>query len=422
MLGGAGKREQSRESNGMVYLRVNCGVRGTCNKKGPNRTCTKCGKQPISGIWWYRFRFAGRIIHESSHSRSKTVVLQAERERRRQLEESLNGIRKRTLPPTFEKASAAWIELIRPHLAPRSVAIEQQNLKHLRPVFGPMLICDITAQTVSRYQQSRLSDGASPKTINLEIGTLRAVLRRYKLWSNLQLDVKMLPARDDIGQAITHEEEARLLEECNKSRSRSLYPAVTLAHSTGMRYSEIRLLKWKQIDFITKRVWVGASKTEYGEGRPIPMNDRAYQVMSMWAAAFPIHQPEHYVFPYEKHGAAGDDFKPCFHSTDLTKPIGDWKEAWEAARKRAGVSYRFHDLRHTACTRMLESGTPLSVVATIMGWSPSTTVRMSRRYGHIGQAAQVEAVKALNGAGFLGRVHQNGNQISGDSKISWLTT
>lgn len=37
------------------------------------------------------------------------------------------------------------------------------------------------------------------------------------------------------------------------------------------------------------------------------------------------------------------------------------------------------------------------MVATIMGWSPSTTVRMSRRYGHIGQAAQVEAVKALEG-------------------------
>jgi hypothetical protein len=55
--------------------------------------------------------------------------------------------------------------------------------------------------------------------------------------------------------------------------------------------------------------------------------------------------------------------------------------------------------RHTACTRMLEGGAPFSVVATIMGWSPSTAVRMSRRYGHIGQAAQREAVKALNGAG-----------------------
>jgi hypothetical protein len=47
---------------------------------------------------------------------------------------------------------------------------------------------------------------------------------------------------------------------------------------------------------------------------------------------------------------------------------------------------------------MLEAGVPFSVVATIMGWSASTTVRMSRRYGHIGQAAQRQAVNALRGA------------------------
>jgi len=59
---------------------------------------------------------------------------------------------------------------------------------------------------------------------------------------------------------------------------------------------------------------------------------------------------------------------------------------------------------------MLEAGTPLSVVATIMGWSLSTTVRMSRRYGHIGQAAQVEAVRALNGVAYRGG-HKKGHKF-----------
>ena len=76
-------------------------------------------------------------------------------------------------------------------------------------------------------------------------------------------------------------------------------------------------------------------------------------------------------------------------------PIGRWKEAWEAAKIRAGVQCRFHDLRHTGCTRMLEAGVPFSVVATIMGWSASTTVRMAKRYGHIGHNAQRLAVNAL---------------------------
>ena len=44
---------------------------------------------------------------------------------------------------------------------------------------------------------------------------------------------------------------------------------------------------------------------------------------------------------------------------------------------------------------MLEAGVSFAVVATIMGRSASTTVRMAKRYGHIGQAAQRQAVAAL---------------------------
>ena len=236
--------------------------------------------------------------------------------------------------------------------------------------------------------------------MNLEIGTLRAILRRNRLWANLQPDVKMLRTRDDVGRALAEEEEKKLLQECLNSRSRSLYPAVVLALSTCMRHSEIRLLQWRQVDFERRTLTVGDSKTEAGAGRTIPLNDRVFHALGMWGSQFPNRQPEHYVFPAEKYGAAGDDFKPCSYATDPTAPIGDWKEAWEAAKLRAGVVCRFHDLRHTGCTRMLEAGVPFSVVATVMGWSPSTMVRMAKRYGHIGQAAVREAVKALEGVSF----------------------
>ncbi len=44
---------------------------------------------------------------------------------------------------------------------------------------------------------------------------------------------------------------------------------------------------------------------------------------------------------------------------------------------------------------MLESGVPFSVVSEVMGWSPSTAVRMAKRYGHIGQSARRDAVDKL---------------------------
>jgi integrase len=55
--------------------------------------------------------------------------------------------------------------------------------------------------------------------------------------------------------------------------------------------------------------------------------------------------------------------------------------------------------RHTTVTRLLERGVPFAVVATIMGWSPATSVRMAKRYGHIGPSAQREAMALLDAAG-----------------------
>jgi integrase len=203
---------------------------------------------------------------------------------------------------------------------------------------------------------------------------------------------------DDTGRAISRDEETALLNACQASRSRSLYPAVLVALNTCVRYSELRLLRWSQLDLQLCTLTVGRSKTESGTGRILPLNDRAIAILRFWADLFPSREASHFVFPAERYGASGDG-ATVIHASDPTKPIGRWKEAWESAKSRAGVSCRFHDLRHTGCTRMLEAGVPFSVVATIMGWSPSTAVRMSRRYGHIGQGAQRQAMNALSLAG-----------------------
>jgi integrase len=163
---------------------------------------------------------------------------------------------------------------------------------------------------------------------------------------------------------------------------------------------------------------VGKSKTENGTGRVIPLNQRLLAVLEMWSESFPKRTPDDYVFPAEKYGAATNEFKPCVYGTDPSKPVNDWKEAWEAAKKRSGAALllnaenrgpagivtpseaaalkcRFHDLRHTACTRLLEGGVPYPVVSSIMGWSASTAIRMAKRYAHIGHKALRDAMELL---------------------------
>jgi integrase len=346
-------------------------------------------------VWWYKFRFAGRVFRESTKTVSKTLARQAERKRHQKLEEAIHGIRKRVAPVSFSVAADDWMKLKKPTWATKSYEVEERNLKHVKPVVGSFLLIDITAEDVADYQKSRLKAGASPKTINLEVGSIRAILRRHRLWAHIQPDVKMMTVRETAGKALTTDEENRLLEACRLRRSRALLPVVTLALHTGLRRGEIQSLRWSQIDFLNRMLTVGTTKTEAGSGRVIPLNERALMTLQVWATNFPEREPEHFVFPWEHYGLAGNDRKSHAKTMDPSIPIGDIKTGWEAAKAEARVESRFHDLRHTACTRLLERGASLSVVASIMGWSASTTAKMAMRYGHIGNDVRRAALDAL---------------------------
>jgi integrase len=348
------------------------------------------------GVYWFKFRFASQLFRESARTKSKTLARQAERKRHQQLEEALHGIRKRTPPVLFAVAADAWLALKKPTWAAKSFQIEARNVNCLRPAFGSMLLIDINAEDIARYQRARLKEGVSPKTINLEVGTLRAILRRHRLWSNLQPDVTMMSVQETAGKALTLEEEQRLLTACGTLRSRLLLPIVTLALHTGMRRGEIQALRWSQVDFLRRSITVGTTKTKAGSGRVIPLNERATACLLAWATNFPGREPEHAVFPREHYGFSGDECKPHAETVDPAKPTGDITSAWESAKRKAGVSCRFHDLRHSACTRLLERGASLAVAASIMGWSASTTAKMAKRYGHIGWDAQRAAVERLD--------------------------
>jgi integrase len=94
-------------------------------------------------------------------------------------------------------------------------------------------------------------------------------------------------------------------------------------------------------------------------------------------------QPQWYLFP-----TYGDARRP----NDPTRPVTTIKSAWEGVRATAKVSCRFHDLRHTAITKLAEQGVPDSTMKALAG---HVHEKMLERYSHIRMAAKREAVEAL---------------------------
>ena len=116
---------------------------------------------------------------------------------------------------------------------------------------------------------------------------------------------------------------------CRTRRLRALLPIVTLALHTGLRRGEIQALRWHQIDFLNRTLTVGASKTEAGTGRVIPLNNRALMTLQTWATNFARRQPEHYAFPSEHYGFAGNERKPHAKTMNPNTPTREVKTAWK---------------------------------------------------------------------------------------------
>jgi integrase len=114
----------------------------------------------------------------------------------------------------------------------------------------------------------------------------------------------------------------------------------------------------------------------------LPLNEGALAaVMTMIERANRLGHmdPEHYLWCASQH-----------HKFDATKPAAKWDGAWRALRDAAGLrGLRFHDLRHTVVTRLLEAGEPDHVVESITG---HLSRRMLEHYSHIRLAAKKQVL------------------------------
>lgn len=350
-------------------------------------------------VWWFKFRFEGQVIRESANTNSKTLARDAERARRRELETAINRIQRRERMPLFSVSSKAWLAS-RTALAANTLEAYGHFVHTLIGQFGTRLVCDIDDQDIAVLQRKRLAEKKSARTVNFEVSVLRQILKTHGLWSGLADRVKSLRERRDVGRAISLEDERKLLDAAKQSRSPALLPLLMLSLDSGLRASEVRSLRRRDLklewrDGLIQRgeLTVPKSKTEAGTGRSVPLTPRVCAVLSLWLSRFPDADSESYVFPRYSVGLAGNAREANFCATDSSKPIGEWKKAWKIACKTAGLHYRWHDCRHTFVTRLAEH--PDVSEETIRALAGHVSRKMLERYSHIRTHAKQAAIAKL---------------------------
>jgi len=349
-------------------------------------------------IWWFKFSRDGSRYQRSTGSRSKEIAIRAEARMLTELDEGRNKLPSKRKPTTFQVAAKDWMEASRARWSKANTDIHSYNLAHLNKCFGKMLLTEITAERIGKYQATRKDEQASNRTINMEIGTLRMILKAAKLWRAIEDDVHMLTEDKNVGRALTPDEDSRLLEACAKSPQPSLLTAVVIFSNTGLRNSELRRATWSQVDLVKKTFQVAKrAKTQASASRIVPLNTAALGAFSVWRTRWPNARPEDYVFPTEKlvfkgKGAA-ERGSMTGYAVDRSKPLGSWKTAWASAKQHAKVECRMHDLRHSLVSKLAEEGIAQSTIKAISG---HTTAQMVELYSHISQEAQRQALASLD--------------------------
>ena len=180
--------------------------------------------------------------------------------------------------------------------------------------------------------------------------------------------VKMMKEDNHKIRYLTADEEARLFKEL----SEHLKPIVICALQTGLRKSNILQLRWELVDLEFRFIEVLAQQNKGHKIIKIPISDKLLETLES------LPRNSEYVFA----------------NPDTGKPYRDISEGFKNACDRANIeNFRFHDLRHTVATRLVEKGIDLRVVQEIMAHS---TIVTTQRYMHPTPKRKLEAISVLN--------------------------
>lgn len=216
----------------------------------------------------------------------------------------------------------------------------------------------LTPQQMARYRDERLQEVA-PATVIRELAYLSAIINHSRREWGIHIENPVASIRKPtmpLGRARTLSlaEEGTLLEALLPGGRRSMWmkPLVMLALETAMRRGELLALRWAQVDL--EKCTAFLPETKNGERRTVPLSVRAVAILHGLPRTI-----TGVVFPISSYAVAA---------------------AFSHAVERAGIEdLRFHDLRHTAITRMAEKLPNLIELAAVTGHK---NLRMLQRYYH----------------------------------------
>lgn len=291
---------------------------------------------------------------------------------------------------TITEAAELYLARRESEVSTSTIRLERDALKQVKRHLGDTHIGQITPDSLAVYIQKRKAEKIANRTINIELGSVRRILKQFKLWHIVGDGYRPLPERRDIGRALSPGEELKLFSVAATRAEWSVAFWVSmLTANTSAAGVELRNLRLRDVDLGNKTLFVKVGKNRF-RVRAIPMNRTAtwaVEQLLQRAHGLGCKEPDHYLIPRRVLGQQYDPTQPPSRWA--------WRTAWRKLTKEAGlVGLRPHDLRHHAITKLAESSE--SSEQTIMAIAGHVSREMLEHYSHVRQEAKRKAVAALD--------------------------
>ncbi len=353
-------------------------------------------------MWRARVRQGDRV--KTAYRRRRDEAVEAERELRDELarEQRPQPAAKEVsneVPLFKDFAEQCMTTYFAVENRPRTFREKQRMLKRsLLPIFGDMRVDEIGGREVAEFKATRRATKTrqgtplTPKTVNEELSLLSKILKLAHEWEVID----RLPPLKRLRQPPTKFDfldfdEAERLIAAAKHATSPWNAMVPIACWTGLRLSELRGLKWDDVDLVARRIHVQRAADDRCDLYP-PKSHRVRYV----------DLPDKAVAVLKEHRHLRGDFVFCRDDGSIlpthdceskSKAEKDDSPVMKLCRKAGLRRVGWHVLRHTYASHLVMLGASLMQVKELLGHS---SINTTMRYAHLSPTSRRAAVDLLD--------------------------